>query len=67
MIGLENEQICPKCGSHRLKAWHDLTADEKFLAERLPLSTEYTAAERKKHRFCTRCWFEEVEHQSRIV
>ena len=47
MNGLENEHICPKCGSHRLKTWHDLTSDEKFLAERLPLSAEYTAAEQK--------------------
>lgn len=67
MNGLENEDICPKCGSHHLKAWHELTADEKFLAERLPLSAEYTAAERKKHRFCTRCWFEQTENSNRYA
>jgi len=41
-----------------MKNWDDLDRDERMLAERLPLSAEYTRKERKKHRFCTRCWFE---------
>lgn len=49
---------CPRCGSRKMKAWTDLDADEKLLAEKLPMSAEYTCDERKKHRFCTRCWFE---------
>lgn len=43
-----------------LKRWDELNDEQKFLAERLPVSAEYSAAERKKHRFCTRCWFEET-------
>ena len=54
-----SEKTCPKCGSMKMKAWTELTDDEKFLVERLPMSAEYTPEERKKHRFCTRCWFEE--------
>jgi len=42
-----------------MKSWADLTGEQKFLAEKLPASAEFTAEERKKHRFCTRCWFED--------
>jgi len=44
-----------------MKNWPELDADEKFTARRLPLSAEYKLSERKKHRFCTRCWFEDIE------
>jgi ribosomal protein S27AE len=55
---MANEKKCPRCGYPILKKWEDLTADEKFFAERLPMSADYTAEQRKRHRFCTRCWFE---------
>jgi hypothetical protein len=42
-----------------MRDWDELTDDEKLLAERLPASAEYSTAERKKHRFCVRCWYEE--------
>ena len=54
-----HDQTCPRC-EHRLKTWHELSADQKFLAERLPASAEFSAEQRKKHRFCVRCWFEAV-------
>jgi ribosomal protein S27AE len=56
-----NSELCPNCGAAGVKSWSELTGDEKLLAERLPASAEYTAEERKKHRFCTRCWYEKVE------
>jgi hypothetical protein len=56
---------CPRCGLQKLKHWPELTSDEKFLAERLPASAEYTIEERKKHHFCTRCWYEETTKQVR--
>ena len=43
-----------------MKRWTELDADEKFLVERLPASAEFESEERRKHRFCTRCWFEEI-------
>ena len=46
-----------------MKSWDELTGDERLLAERLPLSAEFTLGERKKHRFCTRCWFENKEQK----
>ncbi len=61
MKGLEQQNICPQCGAPKMKNWEDLTDDEKFLVERLPLNTEFSSAQRKKHRFCKRCWFEDPE------
>jgi hypothetical protein len=49
---------CPRCDSSKMKSWHDLTAEECLLAEKLPASAEYSPEERKKHRICTRCWLE---------
>ncbi|MGI8468304.1 MAG: hypothetical protein ACR2N3_07615 [Pyrinomonadaceae bacterium] len=57
MFEIRNEKMCPRCG-HRLKYWNELTSDEKFTVERLPMSAEFSAEERKNHLFCPRCWFE---------
>jgi ribosomal protein L37E len=53
-----NTKNCPKCDYPRLKRWEDLTDEQKFLAERLPGSAEFSRKERKNHLFCTRCWHE---------
>jgi len=42
-----------------MKSWPEMTDDEKDMFERL--TTKLPLAERKKHRFCTRCWFEYKE------
>lgn len=54
------QKSCPQCGSPKMKPWDELNDEQKFLAERLALSGDFTLAERKKHRFCTRCFFETV-------
>ena len=60
--------ICPKCHYAKMKAWEELSDEEQFLALRLPLSAEFSLDERKKHRFCTRCWFEAWDdHASTIT
>jgi len=59
--------ICPRCGSSALKDWAELSSDDRLLAEKLPASADYSLAERKKHRFCTRCWFEEVSGPNRLA
>ncbi len=53
-----SEKICPRCDLPSLKSWDELSEDDQFLAKRLPMSAEFSPTERKKHRFCTRCWFE---------
>jgi ribosomal protein S27AE len=54
----ESEKLCPRCGLMKVKIWAELNDEQKMLVERLPGSAEFSRAERKKHRFCTRCWFE---------
>ena len=58
-----SEHICPRCGAAKMKDGAELDDDERFTADRLELSADYTRHERKKHRFCTRCWFEEVRDE----
>lgn len=52
--------ICPRCDSPKMRSWDELSDDEKYLVERLPLFADVPLHQRKKHRFCTRCWFEET-------
>jgi len=56
-----SEKNCPRCHSRKMKTWAELTEEQRMLAERLPLSADYTPEERKKHRFCTQCWFEDED------
>ena len=59
--------ICPRCDAREFKLWSELSRDELILAERLPISTEYKPTERKKHRICTRCWFEDAEFEMKLA
>jgi hypothetical protein len=54
------ELICPRCEAALLKEWDELSEEQKFLVERLPLNADFPLEQRKKHRFCERCWFEKV-------
>jgi hypothetical protein len=49
---------CPQCGSC-LRTWAELTDDERTAAEHQPNSADFSKEQRKKHRFCTQCWFED--------
>ena len=60
MESLSNEKNCPRCGAAKMKSWNQLTDEQKFLVERLPLNTDFSPEQRKKHRFCERCFFEET-------
>jgi len=44
-----------------MKAWQELSDEEKYIVDRLPLFADVPAEQRKKHRFCTRCWYEEID------
>jgi len=56
-------KMCPKCHFPQMKVWEKLTDEEKFLAERLPMSATFTRREREKHLFCPRCWQEIVSDE----
>lgn len=64
MENLERGKICPHSGARKMKKWGELTDEQKFLVERLPLNTDFSPQDRKKHRFCVQCWFEETEQGS---
>ena len=61
------DKTCPKCGSGILKNWRELSVEEKLLAERLPLSAEFSRIERKRHLFCPKCWFENTDEPEKYV
>ena len=60
------EKTCPRCDAPKMKNWEDLTDEQKLLVERLPLNSNFTPEERKKHRFCERCFFEETEKEIKV-
>ena len=49
---------CPRCGSPAMRSWDELTDDERFIFERISPHRE-PLEQRKKHRFCKRCHFED--------
>ncbi|HSB28734.1 MAG TPA: hypothetical protein VLE19_12795 [Pyrinomonadaceae bacterium] len=58
---MSDRKGCPRCEKRGLKTWAELSDDEREAVRRLPLSAEYPEEERKaSHRWCTRCWYEEV-------
>jgi hypothetical protein len=59
--------FCPRCDSPKMKSWSELTDEEKMLVEKLPISAEIPLGQRKKHRFCTRCWFEDTGRESTLA
>ncbi len=56
------KDFCPRCHSSKMKSWNELSSEEKMLAEKLSASAEFSLEERKKHRFCTKCWYEQFSH-----
>ncbi len=57
----QGEGRCPRCGEGPLKAWYELSGEERETAARMPASADFTPAERAaRHLFCTRCWHEET-------
>jgi len=60
-------KTCPRCHSPKMRRWTDLTDEEKLFVERLPMSAEHGLSERKKHRYCTRCWFEDDSNETTIA
>lgn len=50
---------CPRCYEGVLRAWTELSDEEREVVKRLPQSAEYKTDERETlHRWCTRCWNE---------
>ncbi|HJS23087.1 MAG TPA: hypothetical protein VJ751_01870 [Pyrinomonadaceae bacterium] len=42
-----------------MKAWSELTDEEREVVKRLPAPADYSLEERQAtHQWCTRCWYE---------
>jgi ribosomal protein S27AE len=64
----QGEGRCPRCGDGTLKAWYELSEEEREVARRLPASADFPLDERAaRHRFCTRCWYEERADTPRVA
>lgn len=61
MRDLTDRKICPRCGAAKMKRWDELTEDEKLLVEKMPFSEKFRQEQRRKHRFCGRCFYEEIQ------
>jgi len=59
---------CPRCGTGRLKPWSELTDEQREVVRRLPASADYSLDERQaRHRWCTRCWYEDTGAEAIIA
>ena len=53
---------CPACGATRLRAWGELSEEEREVVRRLPASDGAAKGEREaRRRWCVRCWHEETD------
>ena len=58
---------CPRC-SGPLRSWNDLNDEEREMVKRLPAAGDYSLEERKaRHRWCTRCWYEDSGRTPTLV
>ncbi|MCA1593139.1 MAG: hypothetical protein LC754_10905 [Acidobacteria bacterium] len=57
----QDEGLCPRCGEGRLRAWYELSDEEREVVKRLPASADFSIDERAaRNRWCARCWHEET-------
>jgi ribosomal protein S27AE len=65
---METDNRCPRCGAGRLQSWSELGEEEREIVRRLPASADYNLDERKaRHRWCVRCWYEEVSGSAKLA
>ena len=65
MFGIET---CPRCGEGRLRAWRELSEEEREVVARLPASADHPVEERSAlHRWCTICWYEAMSNEPETV
>lgn len=65
---MKSEDKCRRCEYGRLRGWSELNDEEREVALRLPASKDHSLEERAaRHRWCTRCWYEDTGRESRNV
>jgi len=59
---------CPRCQVGELCGWDVLNEEQREVLKRLPASADYSLEERKlRHRWCTRCWYEETSDSPTLI
>jgi hypothetical protein len=59
---MKERKGCPRCEKRGMKSWNELTDDEKTVVKRLPRPADLSEEERHaNHRWCTRCWYEDIQ------
>jgi hypothetical protein len=59
---------CPACGATRLRAWGELSEEEREVVRRLPAAADPAEGEREaRRRWCVRCWHEESDDRPRTA
>jgi hypothetical protein len=65
---MEAGRQCPHCGAGQLHSWSQLNDEEREVVKRLPASADYSIEERAaRHRWCTRCWYEDAGREAQEV
>ena len=65
---MESERQCRRCATGHLRGWGELNDEEREVVKRLPASADYSIEERAaRHRWCTRCWYEDTGRELREV
>ena len=61
MFAMNNlDSKCKRCDYGTLRPWDDMDDEQQEVALRLPASKDFSLDERKiRHRWCTRCWYED--------
>ncbi|MCA1636419.1 MAG: hypothetical protein LC802_22695 [Acidobacteria bacterium] len=64
----QGDGLCPRCAEGTLKAFYELSEEEREVVKRLPASADYLLdARTKRRRWCTRCWHEEDSAPPRLA
>jgi hypothetical protein len=57
---MNTDNQCPRCGG-RMRSWSELSDEEREVVKRLVASADYSLNQRQaRHRWCTRCWYEDT-------
>lgn len=64
----QGDGLCPRCAGGPLKAFYELSEEEREMIKRLPASAvDPLDARTARHRWCTRCWHEEGSETPRLA
>ncbi len=63
-VRADEDELCPKCGERRVRAWEDMKDDEREFVGRVFRPDE---GERQRYKWCVVCWDEVRDDAPRFV